>query len=211
MHFTCNQHCIKNTVTKKHKNNYCKKKPKAKPSLKRRLDSVHLFYFFTSYLLFLRLRHGSILRQKWSFDGQAPALPTVWRKAGVSACLVGLWHWGLTWLLWKGRQRRLLCTSCGGKSAAAFMCCTGFRHPAVYYKVLSKTWRAALWYKNTGISQPESQLGFFTCERGTYLPRGLFLQLLICLTLQSKMWVPRTLRIWGYLKYRLIEPCVDFR
>lgn len=53
MHFTCNQRYIKNTVTKKHKNNYCKKYCKAKHSLKRRLESVHSFFsFYCAFLVF---------------------------------------------------------------------------------------------------------------------------------------------------------------
>jgi len=64
MHFTCNQHYIKNMVTTKHKNNYCKKDCKAKPSLKRRLESVHSFFSF--YCTFLVFEHAPRL----SFSGE---------------------------------------------------------------------------------------------------------------------------------------------
>lgn len=164
MHFTCNQLYIKNTVTKKRKNNYCKKERKAKPSLRKRLESVHSFFsFYFTFLVFevtpwLSFKGKVVL---WYLfvslvTGQAPAIPTAWRKDGIPACFVGLWHHEPARSLRKGRQRSLLCTSCREKSAAAFMCRTGFSHLAVYYDAMSKTGRPGLWWKNVGASQPES-------------------------------------------------------
>lgn len=120
-----------------------------------------------------------------------------------SFSLFGLWHCDPSRLLWKSKQRWLLCTSCGDKSGRTFMCRTQFSYPGVCYYAMSKTWRPGLWRKQVGTSQLESQQGF-SCEELIH-PEDY---LLTCLTaVQNAI----TQDMWGSLKRRLLEAFVDLR